>query len=70
MGILKNASVKLYLAIKKSLNNERGAQTLEWVALAAVVVTIAFLLSQAIKSESISGVTDKIFDKIKEGIGG
>jgi hypothetical protein len=72
VGILKNAIVKFYSRIQNVLNNEKGAQTLEWVALGAVVVTIAFFLSTAFGDNggAIKEIVTAITDKIKTGING
>lgn len=59
----------LYVKMIEPLKNERGAQTLEWVAVAAVVVTIAALLSSAFSGNTgVSDVVDKIFTKIKNSV--
>lgn len=70
MGVLKNIALKAYLRLKSAVNNEKGAQTLEWIAIGAVVVTIAALLQAAFKPEALTGVVDAILDKIKNSVGG
>ncbi|CAM3858156.1 hypothetical protein [Cytobacillus oceanisediminis] len=63
---MKKVSIKLYQRITSALNNERGAQTLEWVAVGAVVVTIAALLGSAFDGNGIKGIVDSILDKIAD----
>lgn len=65
--MFKNQCIKLYTKVKYYVENQRGAQTLEWVAVGAVVVTIAAVLGKALKDgDAIQGVVTKIFEKIKE----
>lgn len=67
--MFKNQCIKAYAKYKSLLQNERGAQTLEWVAVGAVVVTIAALLGAAFKdSTGISDIVTKIIDKIKTSV--
>ena len=65
--LFKNQCIKLYTKVKYYVENQKGAQTLEWVAVGAVVVTIAAVLGKALKDgAAIQGVVTKIFEKIKE----
>ena len=65
--MFKNQCIKLYTKVKYYVENQKGAQTLEWVAVGAVVVTIAAVLGKALKDgAAIQGVVTKIFEKIKE----
>ncbi|MBP2241760.1 hypothetical protein J2Z40_002332 [Cytobacillus eiseniae] len=67
--MLKKQCVKYFVKYKGLLQNERGAQTLEWVAVGAVVVTIAALLGTAFKdSTGISDIVTAIITKIKDSI--
>ncbi|HHW38074.1 MAG TPA: hypothetical protein GXX18_12700 [Bacillales bacterium] len=65
---MRKISLGLYQKVTAALNNERGAQTLEWVAVGAVVVTIAALLGQAFEGDSIKGIVTSILDKIKDSL--
>lgn len=65
---MRKISLGLYKKVTEALNNERGAQTLEWVAVGAVVVTIAALLGQAFEGESIKGIVDAIIQKIQDSL--
>lgn len=63
---MRKVSIKLYQRMTSALNNERGAQTLEWVAVGAVVVTIAALLGSAFDGNGIKGIVDSILAKISD----
>lgn len=65
---MKNLSIKYFVKAKSYLDNEQGAQTLEWVAIGAVVVSIAALLGSAFDGDSISGIVDDIIDKISKSL--
>lgn len=67
--MLKKQYIKLYAKYKGLLQNERGAQTLEWVAVAAVVVTIAALLGTAFSDGSgIKDLVDAVLQKVKDSL--
>lgn len=58
---------RLNSVLMNRLNNEKGAQTLEWIAVGAVVVTIAAFLANAFgDGKGIEEVVDKILDKVKK----
>lgn len=61
---MKNLSIKYFVKAKSYLDNQQGAQTLEWVAIGAVVVSIAALLGKAFEGDGISGIVTKIIGKI------
>ncbi|WP_077210654.1 hypothetical protein [Bacillus dakarensis] len=65
---MKKISMSLYQKVTGALNNEKGAQTLEWVAVGAVVVTIAALLGQAFEGDSIKGIVDAILQKVQDSL--
>lgn len=65
--MFKKQCIKLYTKYKSYVQNQRGAQTLEWVAVGAVVVTIAAVLGAALKDgDGIKNIVTEIFNKIKE----
>lgn len=68
MRVLKNIALKAYVRLKNAVNNEEGAQTLEWIAIGAVVVTIAALLQQAFAGNGLSDVVTAILNKIKSSV--
>jgi hypothetical protein len=49
------------------LRNERGSQTLEWIGIAAVVVILVGVISQAFSNDTSIGKT--VLNKIKTMIG-
>jgi len=50
---MQNFITKAYLQYKSLFDNERGSQSLEWIAIAAVVVIITGLISQQVSSMSL-----------------
>lgn len=63
---MKNLSTKLYSKVQSYTGNERGSQALEWIGVAAVIITIVTLLSTAVSAngDGVSGMVSSIFDKI------
>ncbi|MEW4328476.1 hypothetical protein Q0N12_17650 [Rossellomorea marisflavi] len=57
-----NCSVKLNGMIR----NERGSQTLEWIGIAAVIVILVGVISQAFSNDTSIGKA--VLDKIKSMI--
>lgn len=58
-------------SVKAKVANERGSQTLEWIGIAAVVVIVVGVISQAFSGDTSIG--DTVKDKFKgfiESIGG
>ena len=66
--IINNMFVGMYLRTKKVLQNEKGAQTVEWVALAAVVLFLLFAVATAVRGAE-GGIGAAITSKIVELIG-
>ncbi len=63
-------AIKVFSRLKNTVNNEQGAQTLEWIAVGAVVVTIAAFLANAFgDGGGITDVVDTIINKIKTSAG-
>ncbi|WP_370296576.1 hypothetical protein [Rossellomorea marisflavi] len=66
---------ELYTTCSVKLNgmirNERGSQTLEWIGIAAVIVILVGVISQAFSNDTQIGkdVVEKFGDMIKQ-IGG
>ena len=62
--------IQFLTTLASPLKNERGSQTLEWLGIAAVVVIVVGVISQAFSGDS--GIGDTVRDKFKdfiEGIG-
>lgn len=67
---MKNLYTKLYSKLQTYTGNERGSQALEWIGVAAVIITIVTLLSTAVSNsgDGVSGMVSSIFDKIQSMI--
>lgn len=62
---------RMAASVKAKVANERGSQTLEWIGIAAVVVIVVGVISQAFSGDTSIG--DTVKDKFKgfiESIGG
>ncbi|PLS15382.1 hypothetical protein CVD28_23970 [Bacillus sp. M6-12] len=68
---MKNMMIKAWTKMMYPVKNERGAQSLEWLGLAALLILVLGIVSQAVsKSEgSIGDVITKIIDKITQMVG-
>jgi Flp pilus assembly pilin Flp len=68
---MKNLCAKLYSKVQTYTGNERGSQALEWIGVAAVIITIVTLLSTAVSSSGagVDGMVKSIFKKIQDMIG-
>jgi len=53
------------------VKNEKGAQSLEWLGLAALLILVLGIISQAVSNEeaSIGQVIQKIIQKITKMVG-
>ncbi|MCF6411553.1 hypothetical protein [Pseudalkalibacillus salsuginis] len=58
----------LTVTINKYVNNERGAQALEWVALGLVVLAVMAAVATAVQGNG-SSIANAIVEKIAELIG-
>lgn len=62
---------RMAASVKGKIANERGSQTLEWIGIAAVVVIVVGVISQAFSGDTSIG--DTVKEKFKgfiESIGG
>ena len=64
---MKVLGVKMYMKLRKLLNNEKGAQTLEWLGLAAFLIMLIGIISALLKGQS--GALSDIIGKIIKAIG-
>jgi hypothetical protein len=71
MKKLNEMYVKTAMKVEGMIKNERGSQTLEWIGIAAVVVIVVGVISQAFSGDTSIGdaVKDKLKGMIKQ-IGG
>lgn len=63
--------IELYVKMTHSFNNEKGAQSLEWLGIAALLILILGIVSTAVsdQSDGISGIVESVINKIKEMVG-
>lgn len=69
---MKELSMKLWIKMMEPLKNERGAQSLEWLGLAALLILVLGIISTAVsKQEGLIGeLITKIITKISGMVGG
>lgn len=70
---MKNFGVRNYLKVKSLLTNEKGAQSLEWLGIAALLVMIIGVIGTFMDgtgTAAIKGVLSNIINEIKGQIGG
>lgn len=62
---------ELYVKATQRLNNEKGAQSLEWLGIAALLIMILGIVSTAVSDQSggISGIISDIITKISDMVG-
>ncbi|MFB4169309.1 hypothetical protein [Virgibacillus sp. JSM 102003] len=62
---------ELYVNATQRLNNEKGAQSLEWLGIAALLIMILGIVSTAVSGQSggISEIIKGIIEKIKTMVG-
>lgn len=66
--LLKKAWYKMNSVYSRYVNNERGAQALEWVALGLVVLAIMGVIAAGLKGDTSLG--QAIIKKLKDMIEG
>lgn len=66
---MKKMLTNLYFGMMKPLRNERGAQSLEWLGIAALVILVLGIISTAVSGADLGGIVTTIVDKIKEMVG-
>ncbi|AWI13405.1 hypothetical protein NST54_15300 [Caldifermentibacillus hisashii] len=68
---MKKKLLGLYIKMMHPVKNEKGAQSLEWLGLAALLILVLGLISQAVSNEeeSIGKVIQKIIQKITKMVG-
>lgn len=68
---MMNKLTELYTKLMNPVKNEKGAQSLEWLGLAALLILVLGIISTAVSdsSDSITGIIQSIFDKIKQMVG-
>ncbi|WP_368993389.1 hypothetical protein NSQ45_14855 [Caldifermentibacillus hisashii] len=68
---MKKKLLGLYIKMIHPVKNEKGAQSLEWLGLAALLILVLGIISQAVSNEeaSIGQVIQKIIQKITKMVG-
>ncbi|MEN0663945.1 hypothetical protein [Caldifermentibacillus hisashii] len=68
---MKKKLLGLYIKMMHPVKNEKGAQSLEWLGLAALLILVLGLISQAVSNEeeSIGKIIKNIIKKITEMVG-
>lgn len=68
---MKNFAMKLWVNTMMPLKNEKGAQSLEWLGLAALLILVLGIVSTALsgQGESIGTLIENIIKKISEMVG-
>lgn len=63
--------IKLYNFMMNPVRNEKGAQSLEWLGLAALLILVLSLVSTAVSSggTQITGIINSILSKISAMVG-
>ncbi|MEI5907452.1 hypothetical protein WAK64_10325 [Bacillus spongiae] len=61
----------LYVKLTNPVKNERGAQSLEWLGLAALLILVLGIVSTAVSSSSgsVTDIINNIFKKISSMVG-
>ena len=68
---MKNFVKKLWVKTMMPLKNEKGAQSLEWLGLAALLILVLGIISTALSNQSgqIGELIGRIISKISEMVG-
>ena len=68
---MKNMMMKAWTNLMFPLKNERGAQSLEWLGLAALLILVLGIVSQAVSSQAggIGSIIENIIQKITTMVG-
>ena len=68
---MKNFAIKLWVNTMMPLKNEKGAQSLEWLGLAALLILVLGIVSTALSSQegAVGDLIQKIIKKISDMVG-
>lgn len=68
---MKNFAMKLWVNTMMPLKNEKGAQTLEWLGLAALLIFVLAIVSKALSTQegAIGTLIGSIISKIQKMVG-
>jgi hypothetical protein len=68
---MKNLLMNAWMNLMVPVKNEKGAQSLEWLGLAALLILVLGIVSTAVSSQSsgITGIIESIISKITSMVG-
>ncbi|TMU82725.1 hypothetical protein FGG79_20815 [Bacillus sp. BHET2] len=68
---MMNKLTELYVKFTTPVKNEKGAQSLEWLGLAALLILVLGIVSTAVSDSkgSITSIITSIFEKISNMVG-
>jgi hypothetical protein len=68
---MKNMMIKVWTKMMYPVKNEKGAQSLEWLGLAALLILVLGIISQAVdgQKDGIGKVIENILNKINQMVG-
>ncbi|MFE8703871.1 hypothetical protein ACFYKX_25190 [Cytobacillus sp. FJAT-54145] len=68
---MKNLMIKAWTKVMHPVKNERGAQSLEWLGLAALLILVLGIISTAVDGQKtgIGEIISKIITKITGMVG-
>ncbi|MYL33829.1 hypothetical protein GLW08_20640 [Pontibacillus yanchengensis] len=70
---MQNLMRGFYAKMYSLFHNERGAQSLEWLGLAALLILVLGIISQVLGNEGksqVKNILTNIFDSISKMVGG
>lgn len=67
---LNDLSLQMVASMKSTVDNERGSQTLEWIGIAAVIVIVVGVVSQAFSGGDFGTTLVEKFNGFIGKIGG
>ncbi|EIJ79846.1 hypothetical protein C0966_15955 [Bacillus methanolicus] len=68
---MKKMMMKVWTKMMYPVKNEKGAQSLEWLGLAALLILVLGIISQAVdgQKDGIGKVIENILNKINQMVG-
>ncbi|MFD2442564.1 hypothetical protein ACFSO7_00940 [Bacillus sp. CGMCC 1.16607] len=68
---MKNFMIKAWTKIMYPVRNERGAQSLEWLGIAALLILVLGIISKAVDGEkdNVGKIITNIIKKITDMVG-
>lgn len=58
---MMNWALKQYVKVKTKLDNQKGSQSLEWIAIAGVVVVLTGIIGSAVGDNSVKEAVKTAF---------